>query len=367
MHREKIISLLKEVSRTGNAELPEDIGFELNHNILTMTLKNRSSYGYLGILPTDDKYTRGRKNSNANMQNDPNAFEAWAIAIYANLGREHVEKVILTIDADSRDHLVNFKPGTYQGHYGRFLYRALRFSQQYKWFELSPELNVIVTDFDEFLKKSEHSFINNYSTKEAGVSHKRELETEANFAGVPYDHENPYYASKNRKSELKSLFKKHGKIDIDEDDIYRQLVVGLHLEDANEKDICHDRNRIFTGTGAAVDLWTISGDTLIPIELKTKNSMIGAITELFFYSNYLYDVYIEENRIHPANKKGTKGYNRIYKASTDKKLKKVMGFLLLDDNSLHTLITDKAIAEMNNSSQPNISYGSILSYECEPK
>ena len=62
-----------------------------------------------------------------NMQINANAFEAWAVALHVALNESGM--IILDVDGE-------FEPMEYMqnGHWGRFLYRALRFSEQYEWF-----------------------------------------------------------------------------------------------------------------------------------------------------------------------------------------------------------------------------------------
>lgn len=72
--------------------------------------------------------------------------------------------------------------------------------------------------------------------------------------------------------------------DIGEGNVYRQLPAGLF-----EESVARD-NAVFTGGKSAIDLWSVNGNTINIIELKTNNPMIGIVTEIFFYSNYVYDL-----------------------------------------------------------------------------
>ena len=66
-----------------------------------------------------------------NMQSDNAAFEGWAICLKAWLP-EQIERVCLKWDSPN----VKFMTPNNKQHYNRFLYRALRFSQQYNWFSI---------------------------------------------------------------------------------------------------------------------------------------------------------------------------------------------------------------------------------------
>lgn len=39
---------------------------------------------------------------------------------------------------------------------------------------------------------------------------------------------------------------------------------------------------------------SVDGDELTIYELKTKNQMVGALTEIFFYANFMYDLCVKK-------------------------------------------------------------------------
>ena len=282
----------------------------------------------------------------SNMQEDEACFEAWATIIYTHYLKTS-GKVELSaafdIDPDWRKY-VNHP------HYGRFLYRALRFSQQYEWFSLDKSLESEVEKFDEYLK-SKKPFINNSPKKECSK----------NTSGLEAFVESIF--AKTNSPGNKSLKERLGLKNVE---IYRQLPVGLFK---NKKAAT---NQIFAHNKAAIDLWTIKDDIFYPIELKADNRKVGAITEIFFYSNYAFDLFIKTNdKASPfiLDTEGNKrGYDQIKEQS--KNLKKVRGFLLLDEanpsedrkGSNHPLITDEVIDALNNTKHgsPDIEYGKIL-------
>ncbi len=107
---------------------------------------------------------------------------------------------------------------------------------------------------------------------------------------------------------------------------------------------------------SAIDLWTISGDTICPIELKARstndgkgNKKVGVISEIFFYSNYMYDFFTSGNKDRtsfvPNDTKEEKKYKKEpedsgYSLLIDphKSFKNVVGFMLLDEISTHPFL-----------------------------
>ena len=277
-----------------------------------------------------------------NMQKEEACFEGWAVILRAT----GTKKVVLGVDAGIDYNRINiFKECVFKNpHYGRFLYRALRFSEQYKeWFELDETLNAVVQDFKYMLSRSK--FTNNIPSRNCSENAENthpEINIEKRFAG-------------NKKTELWSSaeLKSQG-------NIYRQLPVGLFQGTVAKG------NGIFSGGGSAIDLWTIDHDTLCVFELKAKNPMIGAITEVFFYSNLAYDIFIGSkdesspfklNR-NDENKKIFRGYDELLNSSKD--LKSIKGFLLLDNESDHKLITNEVLEVLNKNTVSNITYKKII-------
>ena len=89
-------------------------------------------------------------------------------------------------------------------------------------------------------------------------------------------------------------------------------------------------------------------------ELKAKNEMVGTITEVFFYSNLAYDIFIGSkdesspfklNR-NDENKKLFRGYDELLNSSKD--LKSIKGFLLLDKGRVHSLLKDRKFLNVLN-------------------
>lgn len=305
------IGLLKEVYDNNYLRLPKNITFKLEDNKkCTIILK--------------EEYVK-----NKNMQENANAFEGWAVAMHFAMKTSQKytgDKIILDIDQD-------FNKGSYKetGHWWRFLYRALHFKQQYdKWFCLSPELGCEVEKFAEYLKNNK--FVNNVAKGTAGVksTHNKESSVEAKLS---------------KKNVLKEIMKKT--YDVGDKEVFRQLPVGLFEGEVKKE------NKVFTGGKSAIDLWTWKGDedaSFEVIELKVSNPMIGIITEIFFYSNYMYDlmVGIDFNFVlnKPIGKKDDRGYHYLKKGH----YKQIIGIMLAD--KYHPLIR-KEFIEILNDNQTN--------------
>lgn len=290
---------------------------------------------------SDDTWTMrmSEESLSANMQMDAASFEGWAVAIKALYsdpnwnGTVHLALQDGVVFPNDPMHISEAN-----GHYRRFLYRALRFSQQYDWFTLSDPLRGATNQFSDFLRKNR--FTNNVPLGEADPEKNGKLEhdVEIDFAD-------------NDRQLLAELLGVQQPLQI-----YRQLPVGLFLEEKKAE------NSIFTGKHSAIDLWTIHDDALLLFELKAKNPMVGAVSELFFYANYLYDFYIDQNNtFHPQPGHNYRGYDELLSKSEQSRLKQVKGYILSDER--HPILKGNGVIEVLNASNPkrSISYG-ILDY-----
>ena len=123
----------------------------------------------------------------------------------------------------------------------------------------------------------------------------------------------------------------------------RQLPVGLFK---NSKSTA---NAVFTGKKSALDFWVLDGDELNVYELKAGQKKAGILTEIFFYSNYMRDVYWHKEL------EGNKNVELIRTAKTDRSydklcngiedITKITGCLLADE--FHPAITESVLAVMN--------------------
>lgn len=291
-----------------------------------------------------------------NMQANEAAFEGWALIIYTFFAKKRGLKIQLALKEEALQEIQDYlEMGKYlglRGHYYRFLYRALKFSEQYSWFELEKQLGDIVTSYENYLK-SGRIFKNNYPNgekKPSTVWREDENHIEDLFSDISWQ----------ESIEGKKLCEKFGK------PIFRQLPVGLFAEEKRTE------NAVFTGKKSAIDLWTCNDSSITIFELKWKNKMLGIITELFFYCNYMRDMYgagesiskynfvsrkFDVRRI--RNREKYRGYYNI----CSRKFNKINGYMLYDKGNLHQAITKKVLEEMNNAKFPDneatISYGLI--------
>ena len=324
----------------------------MNYKNEEATQKLKAAFGSGAKLPSNVKFVlenserdcriklNPQKVQKENMQTDTNAFEAWAVALYIALNESG--NIILDVDG-------KFTPMEYEknGHWGRFLYRALRFSEQYEWFILEGEVKVQVEKFKDYLDSNR--FTNNLPKGKAGVKEKHNNENivEAMFAD---------------NMEIRKKF------DFFVDNpVYRQLPVGLfRVAGASEKRKMYKYSKgtmVFTGGKSAIDLWTWNKNRFEVIELKTKNKMAGIITEIFFYTNYMYDFLVSDAGKFILNKyvdldetKNYRGYRKIYEIWEKRGFKEIQGIMLADE--YHQILNNEKVLEVlnDNNLAGNIKY-----------
>lgn len=314
------IGLLKEVYGNNYLRIPKNITFKLEDNKkCTIILK--------------EEYVK-----NKNMQENANAFEGWAVAIHFAMktSQKYIgDKIILDIDQD-----VN-KESHETRHWRRFLYRALRFKQQYEWFTLSDNLDYATKKFDETLKKGK--FVNNVANGTAGKKNN-------------HNNENVIEVKLEEKGKLRDVIKA---FDIGNDKVFRQLPVGLF------KDEVKTENLFFPGGKSAIDLWTWNEDIFEVIELKTLNPMIGIVTEIFFYANYMYDLLVNSEKLFAVNDTTVNEVDRGQEHIRRGLYKEVIGIMLAD--KYHPLIDGKFLLDiLNANGDVKIKYAKC-SYEYELK
>lgn len=313
---------------------------EMNYKNEEATQKLKAAFGSRAKLPSNVQFIlennekdcriklNPQKVQKENMQTDANAFEAWAVALYIALNESG--KIILDVDEE-------FTPMEYEqnGHWGRFLYRALRFSEQYEWFILSYKVAEQVEKFDLYL--GSNTFTNNLPEGNAGVkeNHNNENVVEAMFAD---------------NAEIRKDF------DFFADNaVYRQLPVGLfRVSGASKERKTYKYSKgimVFTGGKSAIDLWTWNEDKFKVVELKTKNKMAGIITEIFFYTNYMYDFLVREKFVlnspeDLSKPENDRGYENVYKIWEKKGFKKIQGIMLADE--YHPILNNEKVLKVLN-------------------
>ncbi|WP_456104267.1 hypothetical protein [Phascolarctobacterium succinatutens] len=272
-----------------------------------------------------------------NMQDNSACFEAWCLIIKAQTSNPGL-KIELDVDGITVASYPSGKP--VNGHLGRFLYRILKFSEQYKqWFELSPALEEIKKNFKNYLDTNK--FETNAPLNEAETDLDKLLNK-----GLERYVEQLLVDTGSYKTKILKLSSASAIVG-------RQLPVGLFVGTKAKDHV------VFTGGTSAADFWAVDGDTVKVYELKSKNSMVGIITEIFFYSNYVCDVFIEKgNKMNPNKpKKYYRNYDKI-------KGKKVQGIMLSNSDGWHASLKDVAsrnqiIDIMNDNSIEKIQYAWI--------
>ena len=267
------------------SEFPKNITLKYDEKEATLTME--LSAAAAGLVK--DKF---------NMQDDAAAFEAWALIIKAEADyrKKNLKKIVLGVKGVSNSDYNIAKPSN--GCLGRFLYRILKFKEQYgEWFDLSDMLKGYRDNFISYLS-GEHEFKNNVPVGEAETN-----EYKLWNKGLEKYVEWMFGTDNELKENILGLAK--------DTIIDRQLPVGLY-EDEVKKD-----NVVFTGGSAAIDFWALDDkEKVINVyELKTKNKMVGVLTEIFFYSNYVNDIFV--------NQKIGDGYGKIVKSKIKNAGKKV--------------------------------------------
>ncbi len=302
--KKKIKDSFRIAIENSNVKLPQNIWLEEIDNGIKMSLSPEA------IGRSQDKIL--------NMQDNAAAFEGWAAAIYTHyLGpmnsKDSIKRKIIL---GSQEKLYDTQStDENQGHLNRFLFRAMKFSEEYSdWIELDSNLQVIVGNFKKWYEKE--NLINNEPSKNRNQkavilnNPTTESEVEQSFVGDG--------------SLMQKLL---SRANMKSEQIFRQLPVGLFKGEVVKK------NSVFTGGKSAIDMWAVDDEYIALFELKTNNKMIGIITELFFYSQYVNDVFIRQNNIQ----------------CTKLEDKKIKAFFLT--NGLHPLITKKVIEVLNNSNK----------------
>lgn len=149
--------------------------------------------------------------------------------------------------------------------------------------------------------------------------------------------------------------------------IDRQLPVSLF--DATKS----NTTGVFTGGKSAIDFWAVDGDTINVYELKSDNPMVGIITEIFFYSNYVHDVFISNSLDHGKGHVTTlKDKEETYRSYDKIGGKKVKGIMLSDSNrkgwhsSLDALSRTEIKEIMNENDMSEAIQYEFLEYQLNP-
>jgi hypothetical protein len=285
MDKQEILNKLKIVLDHTYLRLPEYIDFTIDNNVLNV---------HIGINKRKNKMS-----CLANMQEDEAAFEGWCICLKYHL-KSYFDKVkfswAVPINISEKE----------IGHYNRFLYRVLRFRQLFSWFEVSCEHENILVKFESSIR----NLSINSPEKQPGIP----LSTEISEKKIEYNSQNLEFL----KSKLDLKHSNH------------QLPVGVFKYGK-----C-----FFTGGASALDIWgTDDKKNLHLFELKYENKKVGIITELLFYCEVFYDVFITGKIGKPKNINFLRDAEFLYSVRADK-VSRLKAYFLIDE--IHSLVEGTA-------------------------
>lgn len=257
-----------------------------------------------------------------NMQTDVAAFEGWAVAI-KTICPDLANKVIIAWEHPSETAQKENKTGV--PHYNRFIYRAIRFCENYDWASLNPLDNKAEEYYDK-IKNELPRWVVNYPTKDA----KEDVEGEEAQLEIS----------------LHKFLSEHLQSD-------HQLPMGLFVDKKSEQ------NKRTPAGKSQIDLWSLDNNTFTVYELKKDDNIkVGIISELMFYVNVIKDIN-EEIIKYPeeaVNNKNVRSLEIILEKIPSNKELKVKGVFLA--NCLHKIITIKQDNLMNllNNNKRGIQY-----------
>lgn len=278
MKKEEILTQLRKYASNKRLQFPEALDIESNDGILSITMT-----------------TKGLQE---NMQENPSAFEGWAIAIKAIIP-ELAEEVVIKWKG------TGLEQGTAYNHYRRFLYRVLRFKDSYNWASYNALDDKARKDITE-ISSEISNWVVNYPDSE---SQKEASKAEATI-----------------ERQLKTHLSKHLKY------VDHQLPMGLFH---SYKSAANERT---PRQGSQIDLWSISEDTFTVFELKNDdNRKVGIISELMFYVNVVKDLSEGKLRFdHNASKSDYRSFKTVYEAFHSNLIHNVEGVFLT--NELHSML-----------------------------
>lgn len=317
--------------KVGIRSFPKDIflNYDVPHKNLVMTLTKEAA-GFSNPI---------------NMQDNRACFEAWCLIIKAKASDSDLKIELDVRDIKEADYDGNLPKN---GHLGRFLYRILKFREQYKdWFKLSEKLENLKDKFKTYLDS--HTFVTSAPDKEAN--------------------DNLDDLKNNLESYIEYVFWDSYRAQRDILKLDRGAIVGRQLPVSLFEGTKLNTNGVFTWGKSAVDFWALDGDTINVYELKVNNPMVGIITEIFFYSNYIHDVFIAGYLNHTKGKVSHKTdvQLRNYDKITGKKVQGIMISNRRDDDkgwhtSLDELTRRKITDIMNTNDTAGIIQYTFLKY-----
>lgn len=293
MDRIEIIKLLEDKIRYRGLKLPSCIDFHLDKKVLSILLSSHNS-------ENGEVFSCA-----ANMQSDESAFDAWSICLKHHLPK-YIDRVVLNWKKPMQFNQSQLL------HYNRFLYRAIRFRQMFNWLEVTDINNNELVDFERDFKKLEI----NTPLKEASTTSEESSKEKL----IEYNQQNLDY--------IKDKFHLHN--------INHQLPVGVQKNGES----------FFTGRASAIDIWGLANNNLNIFELKYKNKKAGIISELLFYSELMFDLFVSKKIEKPSQIKKIRDAEYLY-GNPSHEIKCIKSYLLFDE--LHPMVVGTtALLNTNN-------------------
>ena len=180
--RENILEELKKVAPKRRIKLTTELDFDYSDKTLAITIHDKGvGYGY---------FDSNGKVDFLNMQNDGAAFEGWAIILRTYWNKNEQYRVKLAVDCDLPDVydvFINKQPPEdfSSGNYGRFLYRAYKFKEEFDWFELDERIDHAVKTYVNLITSKEMETTNHLQEDEAGLNPHMEIRVEKAFSDHP--------------------------------------------------------------------------------------------------------------------------------------------------------------------------------------
>ena len=298
MKKEEILKVLKKITSNKYLRFPKALDIESNDGVLSLAM-----------------ITNGLKE---NMQDNPSAFEGWAIAIKA-IAPDLAKKVVI------KWHGMGLEQGKSYNHYRRFLYRIIRFEESYEWAfylpldnEAQKDITIISSEISDWVVNYPDSESQKEATKQEATLERKIISLLPGF----HDHQLPvgmFYKTKSKKTERTP------------------------------------------GGNAQIDLWSLDGGELCLYELKIdKNNPAGIISELMFYTNVMQDLVSGTIKYaFGADKVSLRNFDKLYTAICSKQISKVSGVFLTND--LHSIlqINLQKLFDILNENTRNIHYEKI--------
>lgn len=297
MDKNEILLLLKKKLKNNGLKLPGNIDFGIMDKTLTISLGVNDSLS-----------------CTSNLQTDEAAFEGWAICLKHHLC-DYIDSVRLSW----------IKPGNIpekdQLHYNRFLYRVIRFRQLFGWFEIAEINN---PESIEFESKLTGLTINAPMSESPGTMNSISAEKRIEHCSYNLDF---------IRERFDLLCVNH------------QLPVGVR----------RDEERFFSGRASAIDIWGIDQQGKLNIfELKHKNAKVGIISELLFYSEIMYDLFVSGQIGKPGTYRKIRGAEYLY-GNRSGKIDQIKSFFLFD--RIHPLVA--GTTALLNTNKPGIQFFNI--------